>query len=161
MNLFTISFFGYRQMEYPFIIEKRLERLISTFLQKEEYVVFLVGRNGEFNQLVSSVMRKCKKAIRNDNSALVLVLPYMTAEYRHNIKSYHQYYDEVEICANSSGAYFKSAHQIRNYDTVDRSDFMIFYVKHCFGGADQTLLYADKVKAKYMNLQKQTDFMMR
>lgn len=161
MNLFTISFFGHRQIEHPFIIEKRLERLISTFLRKEEYIVFLVGRNGEFDQLVSSVIRKCKKAIRDDNSALVLVLPYMTAEYRHNIKSFHQYYDEVEIYANSSEAYFKSAHQIRNHAMVDRSDFVIFYVKHCFGGAYQTLLYADKVKAKYMNLQEQTDFMMR
>ena len=43
MNLFTISFFGHRQIEHPFIIEKRLERLISTFLRKEEYIVFLVG----------------------------------------------------------------------------------------------------------------------
>ena len=45
-----------------------------------EYIEFLVGRDGEFDQLVSSTIRRCKRTIRDDNSSLVLVLPYMTAE---------------------------------------------------------------------------------
>ena len=62
----------------------------------QEYVEFLVGRDGEFDQLVASTVRRCKRTIRDDNIALVLVLPYTTVEYRNNELSFHEYYDEVD-----------------------------------------------------------------
>lgn len=76
MNLYAVSFFGHRQIDNVFAIEQRLETLIRELLTTKEYVEFLVGRDGEFDQLVSSTVRRCKRAIRDDNSALVLVLPY-------------------------------------------------------------------------------------
>lgn len=92
MNLYAVSFFGHRQIDNVFAIEQRLETLIRELLTTKEYVEFLVGRDGEFDQLVSSTVRRCKRAIRDDNSALVLVLPYTTAEYRNNEQSFHEYY---------------------------------------------------------------------
>lgn len=87
-----------------------------------------------------------------DNSSLVLVLPYMTAEYRNNEQSFHEYYDEIEICLESAEKHFKSAHQVRNRSMVDRSDLVIFCVEHDSGGAYQTMRYAKKAGAKIMNL---------
>ena len=84
MNTYTVSFFGHRYIDNPFPIEKALEELIGSLLRSKEYVEFLVGRNGDFDQLVSSSVRRCKRAIRDDNSALVWVMPYETAEYRDN-----------------------------------------------------------------------------
>ena len=84
MNLYAVSFFGHRQIDNVFVIEQRLEMMIRKLLVSKEYVEFLVGRDGEFDQLVASTVRRCKRAIRDDNSALVLVLPYATAEYRNN-----------------------------------------------------------------------------
>lgn len=98
MNLFAVSFFGHRQVDDPFLIERQLESIIRELLLTKEYVEFLVGRDGEFDQLVSSTVRRRKRTIRDDNSSLVLVLPYMTAEYRNNEESFHEYYDEIEIC---------------------------------------------------------------
>ena len=120
-------------------------------LTLKEYVEFLVGRDGEFDQLVSSTIRRCKRNTRDDNSALVLVLPYATAEYRNNEQSFHEYYDEIEICAASAEKHFKSAHQIRNRSMVDRSDLVIFCVEHNSGGAYQTMQYARKVDANIIN----------
>lgn len=152
MNTFTVSFFGHRQLDNPFLIEEKLEKIIREYLATKEYVEFLVGRDGEFDQLVASTVRRCKRVVRDDNSALVLVLPYATAEYLNNEQSFLDYYDEIEICAESAEKHFKAAHQIRNRSMVDRSDLVVFSVDHNSGGAYQTLKYAKKANANIINL---------
>lgn len=152
MNLYAVSFFGHRQIDNVFVIEQRLETMIRELLLSKEYVEFLVGRDGEFDQLVASTVRRCKRTVRDDNSALVLVLPYATAEYRNNKQSFHAYYDEVEICAEAAEKHYKSAHQIRNRTMVDRSNLVVFSVEHNSGGAYQTLQYAKKANASIINL---------
>ena len=157
MKIFTVSFFGHRQIDEPFAVEERLEKKIRELLLTKEYLEFLVGRDGEFDQLVASTVRRCKRAIRDDNSALILVLPYTTAEYRNNADSFHEYYDEVEICSVSLEKYFKASHQTRNHSMVDRSDLAIFFVEHCSGGAYQTMKYAARNGAKFINLSAQNE----
>ena len=152
MNLYAVSFFGHRQIDNVFALEERLESMIRELLRSKEYVEFLVGRDGEFDQLVSSTVRRCKRTVRDDNSALVLILPYATAEYRYNEQSFHEYYDEIEICTESAEKHFKSAHQTRNRSMVDRSDLVVFCVEHNSGGAYQTMQYAKKVNANIINL---------
>lgn len=153
MNIFTVSFFGHRIIDNPFLLEQKLEDLIRELLCSKEYVEFLVGRDGEFDQIVSSTVRRCKRSVRDDNSALVLVMPYATAEYLNNEQSFHDYYDEVEICAEAAERHFKSAHQIRNRSMVDRSDLVVFCVEHSSGGAYQTMQYAKKVNANIVNFK--------
>ena len=80
MNVFTVSFFGHRRLSDSLTTEKELQKTIRDLVRTKEYVEFLVGRDGEFDQLVSSTVRRCKREIRDDNSSLVLVLPYETAE---------------------------------------------------------------------------------
>ena len=155
MNLYAVSFFGHRQIDNVFVIEQRLEMMIRKLLVSKEYVEFLVGRDGEFDQLVASTVRRCKRAIRDDNSALILVLPYATAEYRNNEQSFHEYYDEIEICTESAEKHFKSAHQTRNRSMVDRSDLVVFCVQRPCGGAYQTMRYASKLGLKSIHLPEQ------
>ena len=45
MDIFTVSFFGHREMDDPFRAERRLQMLIRNLLIEKEYVVFLVGRD--------------------------------------------------------------------------------------------------------------------
>lgn len=152
MDIFTVSFFGHRLIKNPNLIQMRLEKLIRNLLLSEDYVEFLVGRSGEFDLLVSSAVQKAKKEVRNDNSALVLVLPYITAEFKYNEKNFSEYYDEIEICHESSIVHFKGAHQVRNRTVVSRSDLSVFFVEHKSGGAYQTMRYAEREKRKYINL---------
>lgn len=77
MQTYTVSFFGHRKIENYLSIEKTLEWHIRELLRSYEYVEFLVGRDGEFDQLVSSTVRRCKRTFRSDNSSLVCVLPYL------------------------------------------------------------------------------------
>ena len=152
MNTFTVSFFGHRMIDHALEMENRLEQLIRTLLREHEYVEFLVGRDGEFDQLVSSVIRRCKRSVRDDNSAHVWVLPYPTADFRDNEDAYREYYDEIEICASSADGHFKGAHQTRNRAMVDRSDLVVFCIQHESGGAWQTMKYAKRKSAPYINL---------
>ena len=100
--------------------------------------------------LVSSVIRRI--IAEYGNASLVLVLPYMRADYRDNMKEYHEYYSEIEICEKSSTAYFKLAIQIRNRNMADRSDLIICYIQRENGGAYQTVQYAKKQHRKIINL---------
>ena len=152
MNTYTVSFFGHRMIDNALEIENRLERLIRTFLREHEYVEFLVGRDGDFDQMVSSAIHRCKRAIRDDNSAHVWVLPYHTAEFRDNEESFREYYDEIEICGASANGFFKGAHQIRNREMVDRSHLVVFCIQHEGGGAWQTMKYALKQGIPYINI---------
>jgi hypothetical protein len=154
MDLFTVSFFGHRKIDNVFVIEQHLEMIIRELLLTKEFVEFLVGRNGEFDQLVASTVRRCKRTIRDDNSSLILVLPYATAEYRNNEQSFHEYYDGIEICSEAAESHFKSAHQIRNRSLVNRSELVVFCVDHNSGGAYQTMQYAKKANANIINLPK-------
>ena len=157
LNTFTVSFFGHRIIENALKIEGRLEQLIQALLRDHEYVEFLVGRDGEFDQLVSSAIRRCKREYRSDNSAHIWVLPYVTAEFRDNEESFRDYYDEIEVCEAATGCHYKNAHQTRNRPMVDRSDLVVFCIQHTSGGAWQTMKYAKKQGKPYINLKEQLE----
>ena len=95
MDLFTVSFFGHRIVPEFREAEERVESLIHTLLLEKEYVEFLVGRNGDFDQIVSSAVKRQQRRVRDDNSALILVLPYPTAELRDNLENFEAYYFEA------------------------------------------------------------------
>ncbi len=149
LEIFTVSFFGHRQIEDFRHVEEQLDMLVRRLIREKEYVDFLIGRNGEFDQLVSSTVRRAKRDIDNSNSSLILVLPYMTAEYDNNKESFEEYYDEIEI---SDSGHPKSAFQIRNRAMVDRSDLVVFCVDRNEGGAYQTAKYAKRADKEYINL---------
>ena len=109
MEFFTVSFFGHREIMNNYEIEKRLAEIIKELLMTKEYVEFLVGRDGDFDILAASAVRRVKKELDSINCSLVLVLPYMKAEFRDNEESFLNYYDNVEIDGESSGSYYKAA----------------------------------------------------
>ena len=152
LDIYTVAFFGHRYIDNPFKVEELLEEQIRKLINEKEYVDFLVGRNGEFDQCVSSAVLRVRKNVRDDNSALVLVLPYPTAEYLNNEEYFHDYYTDVEISYTASKAHPKSAIQIRNREMVDRADLVICYVESNHGGAWQTVKYAMEQKKKVVNL---------
>lgn len=152
LDIYTVAFFGHREIEHFRETEQTLEKLIEKLVRNHEYVEFLIGRNGEFDQLVSSTVRSVRNRLGCKNCSLVLVLPYMTAEFRDNEASFLEYYDEVEVSSAAEGVHFKSAMQTRNREMVDRADLVVFCVDHASGGAYQTLRYAKKIHKPYINI---------
>ncbi|MBO4693598.1 MAG: DUF1273 family protein [Clostridia bacterium] len=157
LEIYTVSFFGHRYVDQFTTIENRLEELIIKLLEEHEYVDFLVGRNGDFDQIVSSTIKRVKRDYRDDNCTHILVLPYNSAEFQNNEDSFSEYYDEIEICPEAHAAHFKAAIQIRNRNMIDRSDLCIFYVEHNSGGAFQSLQYAIKQNRQITNIARSPD----
>ena len=152
MEIYTVSFFGHRQLSDHFAVEERLEPVLRDVIQSKEYVEFLVGRDGEFDQLVSSTIRRCKEKYSCGNISHILVLPYERADYRDNRESFESYYDEVEICGESVAAHPKGAIEVRNREMIRRSDLVICAVEHEYGGAYAATKYARKLDRRVINL---------
>ena len=149
MEIFTVCFFGHRTFENEKEIEQELERILNKIIDEKEYVEFLVGRNGDFDILVSSVVHRTKRKCEKDNFDIVLVLPYPMADYTQNTQAYNDYFDFVEICEKSDGKYFKNA---INRDMVERSDLVICYVEHESTGAYKTMKYAQNLNRQVINI---------
>ena len=152
MRIYSVAFFGHRYVDNIIKVENLLEEQIRKLITENEYVDFLVGRNGEFDQCASSSVLRVRKNHRDDNSALVLVLPYPTSEYLNNENYFHDYYTGIEISHTESAAHPKSAIQIRNREMVDRADLIICYIEYEKGGAWQTVEYAIKQGKTVINL---------
>lgn len=160
MDIYTVSFFGHRRIGSESVaLEGRLEAEIRCLLDSKLYVEFLVGRNGDFDLLVSSVIHRLKRTYRNDNSSHIWVMPYLTADYRNNEESYWDYYDSIEIC--ETGAHFNNAFKARNHAMIERSNQVICYVKEAeingnerrgVSGAYEAMRYARETGVPYTNL---------
>ena len=147
-----LLFFGHRYIDNPLKVEELLETKIRKLINEKEYVEFLVGRNGDFDRCASSAILRVRKNVRANNSALVFMLPYATAEYLNNEEYFNGYYTDVEISYKASIAHPKAAIQIRNREMVTRADLIICYVEENSGGAYKTVQYAEKVSKTIINL---------
>lgn len=154
MEIYTVAFFGHRYIDNILRTEELLEDQIRKLLKEHEYVEFLVGRNGDFDQCVSSSVLRVRKNYRDDNSSLILILPYPTSEYINNEQYFEEYYNEIEVSYAASKAHPKSAFQIRNREMVDKADLIICFVEENTGGAWQTVKYAIEQGKTVINLSK-------
>lgn len=152
MEIYTVSLFGHREPSDPIELGKALEKEVENLIRTKEYVEFLVGRNGAFDYIAASTILMVRKRLDYGNCSLVLVLPYMTEEYRDNKKSYEEYYNSVEICDEAASGHFKGAFLTRNKQMVERSDLVLCCIEHKSGGAFQAVKYAKKLKKEVRNL---------
>ena len=151
LDIYTVSFFGHRELPNMFALENKLMSLLREIIHTHEYVEFLVGRDGDFDQLAASTVKAAIRDYASGNASLILVLPYERAEYRDNKESFEDYYDEVQICYESSQAHPKAAIFERNKSMIDRSDLVICAIDHD-GGAAKAVRYAKQQGKKIINL---------
>ena len=151
LNIYTVAFFGHRELPNIFELEDKLTAILRELIAAKDYVEFLVGRDGDFDQLAASTVKSVIRNYGNGNASLILVLPYERAEYRDNRESFESYYDEVQICYESSQAHPKAAIEVRNKKMIDRSDLVVCDVEHS-GGADKAMRYALRQGKKVINL---------
>ena len=61
MEIFRISFFGHRRIDRVREIEETLLPILKEILINKEYVEFYIGRNGEFDEIAASVIKRAQK----------------------------------------------------------------------------------------------------
>ena len=153
---YTVCFFGHREIMDFYRAEARTEKLLRRLIHERPYIEFLVGRDGEYDQIVASTVRRLKRELASESCWLTWVLPYVKAELRNNLSAFEAYYDSIEVCESSSILHPKAAFQARNRSLVDRSDLCVFFVDHQTGGSWKTMRYALRQKKQVVNLADKT-----
>ena len=93
MNIYTVSFFGHRELYDLRRIDERLAPILKELIRTKPYVAFLIGRNGEFDEYAASVIKRVQKEVGKDNNDMTLVLPYTVSD----LEFYEKYYDSIII----------------------------------------------------------------
>jgi len=147
---FTVALFGHREVPDLSLLESKLVPIITELIRTNPYTVFMIGRNGEFDEYTASVIKRLQREYGKENSEITLILPYEVA----NIDCYEKYYDGIVIPESVCGAHFKSAITLRNRWMVEKADLILGYVERDRGGAYAAIKYAEKLGKRVINLSK-------
>lgn len=147
MKPYTVTLFGHREIYDYKLIDEKLPQIICKILHDHEYVDFLIGRQGEFDEYAASIIKRVLNREVWRNGTLNLVLPYKVA----NIEYYAKYYDDIIIPESLQKAHPKAAARLKNRYMVDASDTVVAYVRK-EGGAYQALKYAIEQGKSVINI---------
>ena len=147
MKDFIVALFGHRKID-TFEFECLLAEIVEELIKTKNHVTFLLGRNGEFDEYSATVIKRVKRKAGDENSSMVLVLPYKVA----NIEYYADYYDDIIIPDVVCDAHPKAAITLKNHWMVEQSDLVITYVEKDDGGAHAAMKYAESLKKSIINL---------
>ena len=133
------SFCGHgKEWDLPMDIDIRIEVAVSDLISKNVNV-FYSGGMGAFDSKCEAVILKLKQKYKD--LKLILIIPYLTKTLDDISKA--KKYDEI-IFPDLGRVHYKSAIQKRNRWMIDRSDFLLSYVKNSTGGARQSFEYAKR-----------------
>lgn len=148
MDIFRVTFFGHREVWNIRELESKLMPILKNVMDTHTYIEFYVGRNGEFDEIVASVIKRLKKEREMSYNILILVLPYTVKDMEY----YEKYYDEIIIPESIGKAHYKNAITLRNKWLVDQADLVIVNVERQSGGAYTAMRYAEKQNKQVINL---------
>ena len=129
--VFSVAFAGHRFLPPDRGLEERLYAEVCRLLREREFVEFFMGCDGNFDEMAAQAVRRARRNIRSDNSALCLVLPYPRA----NMDLLAQSFTEVLIAEGERRVHPKAAIGRRNRWMIDRADLLIACVSRPAGGA--------------------------
>ena len=148
MDIFRVGFIGHKEIEHSRQIEEQLRKVIKKLIDEKEFVEFYVGRNGEFDIMVASIIKSIQRDVGTYNNSLILVLPYPVADY----ESYEEYYNEVLIPYELNNVHFKAAIGKRNEWIINNSDLLIMHVIREAGNSAKCKRKAEKIGMKIINI---------
>ncbi len=142
----TVTFAGHSEIGESWEkLGEVLRSIISSLFMKEQDVVFFVGRDGDFDKMVTEIILTEKQSSQKGENLMYWVIPSGTSCA---VAPDREKYDGMLRMGNK---YHPNAIRKRNELMVDYCDLLIAYVKR-EGGAQNTLNYAKKKGKEYINL---------
>lgn len=143
-------FAGHSELYDTEKIYMRLVSKLDELIEKENVNEFWVGNYGTFDKLSAKAVRELKR--KHKQIQLNLVIPYLTSEINELKELYYNNYDNI-IVADIPEKTPKKVQIIKcNQYMVTKSQFLICYVKHLWGGAAKTLEYANGKNINIINI---------
>lgn len=139
----TCTFFGHRNT--PKEVSAELRRILVDLIERRGVTEFLVGSQGAFDSIVKRELRSLKESypIR-----FAVVLAYLTnADVLTEEEADDTVFPEGIECVPK-----RFAIDFRNKWMVGKSDYVVTYVKHSFGGAAKFKEYAERKNKAVINI---------
>ena len=146
-----IAFAGHSQIQGGDSLTQKLNQTLQKIIPQEEKVSFYCGGYGEFDALCASVCRAFKKS--HPMCELLLITPYITESEQKKLKDLKEkrLYDDI-VYPPLEKVPLRYAIIRRNEWMAKEADILICYITHTFGGAYQTVKFAQKKKKTIINL---------
>ena len=128
------TFFGHR--DCPEMIKPRLREVLVDLITNKGVDTFYVGNQGRFDGIVRSVLRELEQAYPEIHYAVVLA--YMPGK-----KNEYEDFSDTILPEGIETVHPRYAISWRNRWMLQRSDYVVTYITHSWGGAAQ---YAQKAK---------------
>lgn len=138
-----ITFCGHRNVFLSPEEEQTLQKILLDILSSSPDAVFYLGGYGRFDEICDHAL----KTLQKDYPLLkrIFVTPYLEPSYCRQREA--EGYDDI-LYPFVEKVPPRLAILKRNQWMIDRSDVVVAYVTHPFGGANETLAYAKKRKKR-------------
>ena len=144
------TFAGHGEIYGENTLKEKLKKEFINLIENENVDTFYCGGKGDFDKLCSERVKELKSNYPFVKSYLILAyMPNKKSEF--DLNPYGEYDGSVYPDLENTPPRFAIIK--RNEWMIDKSDFLIAYVKNSFGGANKTLSYAKKRrKIKIINM---------
>lgn len=143
------TFFGHR--DCPSSIKPKLREVLIDLIENHDVDVFFVGQQGAFDRIVRSILKELALIYPHIRYAVVLErLPPKQDEFDTRNYSDTMLPEGIEI------VHPRFAISWRNKWMLERSDYVVTYITHSWGGAAQFAKMAEKNKKRVIALNIQT-----
>lgn len=112
--------------------------------------VFYTGAMGEFDSIFTSSVLTAKNNF--PEIKLICVKPYLTKDIIINNSYINSIYDDIIVPTQLADIHYKSVITKRNQIMIDKSDIVIIYNVRNYGGAYQSLIYAEKTNKSIIRI---------
>ena len=137
------TFFGHR--ECPDSIKIQISEVLIDLITNHGVDMFYVGNQGRFDVIVRSVLREVKNEYPQINYAVVLAyIPGRQIEYDD--------YSDTMLPEGIEDVHPRYAISWRNNWMLQKSDYVVTYITHSWGGAAQFAKKAERQRKTVINL---------
>ena len=142
-----ITFAGHSQIQDSESLTQKLNQSLQKIVPQQEKVSFYCGGYGEFDALCARVCRAFKE--NHPMCELILITPYITESEQKKLKDLKEkhLYDDI-VYPPLEKVPLRYAISRRNEWMAKEADILICYITHTFGGAYQTVKFAQKKKKR-------------
>lgn len=137
------AFFGHK--DTPESVKPTLELAVKQIIERYPDTTFYVGNNGNFDRMVLSVLKSLSQNFPTVSYAVILA--YLPTEKDELYSSLPTIYPEGIECVPK-----KYAISYRNDWIVKKSDMVICYIKHNYGGAAKFVEKAKRMGKTVYNI---------
>ncbi len=124
--------------------QEKLKAEIENLIKNKDVREFWAGNYGDFDYTAAKIIKELKKV--HTDIKLCLVLPYTTKIIDEKRQEYYEKFDAILIADMPDNTPSKYRIIKCNEYMINKSDFLLCYVKFSWGGASKTLQYAEKKK---------------